>query len=165
MSRKNVKVTFAPGIATGATKQTGAMKMNRITRDEIRSIPVIHKSIQRDKEQLRFLREKATSVPSGISDRERVQTSPSNDGNRYIEEAADLDRDIRAKENRLKTLQTQAKAFIRSLPVESEKDRLTIKVLKHRYLNCYSWDDTADLIGYDIRWLRRLEQQAVSNLY
>ena len=130
-----------------------------ITRDEIRSIPDLYKSIQREKEQLRYLREKATSVPSGISDRERVQTSPSNDGNKFIEEAADLDRDIQRKELELIELQNRAKQFIVTVD-----HALTARVLKCRYLKCYKWDEISDAVGYDLRYIQRLESAALDNL-
>ena len=135
-----------------------------ITRDEIRRIPELHKSILRDKEQLIFLREKATSIPSSFSDRERVQTSPNFGGNKYVEEAVDLNKDIQRKELLLVELKGKAKEFIFSLPCETETDRLTRKVLKYRYLKCYTWEDIAELVGYYERHIRRLEYQAVQQL-
>ena len=96
-----------------------------ITRNEIRSIPELHKSILRDKEQLIFLREKATSVPSSFTDQERVQTSPSGGGNKYVEEAVDLNKVIQRKELLLIELKGKVKEFIHSLPNDTETDRLT----------------------------------------
>ena len=135
-----------------------------MTRDELRQIPQLHKQIERDKEQLRFLREKATAIPSTLPDHERVQTSPSGSGNRYVEEAVDLNKDIQKKELYLAELQIKAKTFICSLPAETENEKLTVKVLKHRYLKCYTWDQIAELLGYDTRWIKRLEYKAVNSL-
>ena len=134
-----------------------------ITRDEIRSIPELHKSIQSDKERLRVLREKATSLPS-MSDQERVQTSPHLSGNKYVEEAVDLNREIQKKEVQLVELQARASLFIYALPAYTDKDKLTRKVLKYRYLRCYLWEEIANLLVYDIRWVQKIEDLATSKL-
>ena len=65
-----------------------------ISRRELRRIPQLDKLIERKKEHLLFLEEKATSIPSTLPDHERVQTSPSGSGNRYIEAAIDLSKEI-----------------------------------------------------------------------
>ena len=130
-----------------------------ITRDEIRSIPDIHKSIKRDKEQLLFLREKATCIPSSTTDQERVQSSPSNHGNKYVEEAVDLSKDIQKKEEELLELQKRAKEFIGIV-----EDPLAKKILKLRYLKCYTWDEVAELTGYVVRWVQRIEWDSVKDL-
>lgn len=130
-----------------------------ITRDEIRSIPELYKSIQKDKERLTYLREKATSIPSGITEGERVQTSVSSNGNRWVEEAADLDREIKAKEVMLKELRAEAATFIRTVDHE-----LTRRVLRCRYSRCFTWDETVEYLGYDLRYLHRLEAEAVEVL-
>ena len=130
-----------------------------ITKDEIRSIPELYKSIQRDKEQLSYLNEKATSVPSGLSDKERVQTSPNNTAGRYVEAAADLQREITEKERELAELQARAKEFI-----ETVEDPFARKILRMRYLKCYNWDVVADLLGYAERHVCRVEADTVNDL-
>ena len=135
-----------------------------ITKEEIRSIPELHKSIQRDKKHLWFLREKSTAVPSGLSDHERVQISPSNDQMHYVEEAVDLNREIEAKEAKLLELQTSAKEFIESLPHTTETEKLTVRVLRLRYLKCYTWESIGDLVGYVQRWPQQLEADALKKL-
>ena len=129
-----------------------------ITRDEIRSIPELHKSIERDKEQLRFLREKATCLPS-LNDRERVQTSPSNNVNSYSDEAADLNREIRKKELELTELQGRAKEIIDTI-----SNPLAKKVMKFRYLKCLSWEGVAELAGYSERRVQQIEWEIVRDL-
>ncbi len=130
-----------------------------ITRDEIRAIPELHKSIQRDMGHLDYLREKATSVPSGISDGERVQTSPKNDGNKYVEAAVDLCRDIQRKEAELEDLQARAKEFISTIG-----ESLPRKVMTLRYLDCCEWDQVADLAGYTERRVQQVEFEVVSQI-
>ena len=129
-----------------------------ITREEIRSIPELHKSIKSDREQLMYLQEKATSLPS-MSDSEKVQTSPDGNVNKYSEEAVDLDREIQIKELELLELQKRAKVFI-----DTVKDPLAKRVLKMRYLKCYKWEEIAELTGYDIRWIQRKEGREVNKL-
>lgn len=134
-----------------------------ITRDELRSIPELHKSILRDKERLRILREKATSIPS-LSDQERVQTSPSSSGNRFVEAAVDLKREIQAKEIQLTELQDKAKSFICSLPNKTDAEKLTRKVLSYRYLKCYTWEEISEVVVYAPRYIRKLEWNAIKEV-
>lgn len=135
-----------------------------ITRDEIRRIPDLHKSIDRKKEQLRYLQEKATSVPSGLSEGERVQTSPSNTAGKYSDAAADLNREIRQDQLELTELQSRASLFIETLPTDTETQRLTVKVMRYRYIKCYHWWEVSELLGYDERWIRRIESQCICDL-
>ncbi len=135
-----------------------------ITREELRSIPVLNRQIEADKKRLYFLREKAVSLPSTLPDHERVQTSPSGGGNRYVEEAVDLAKEISEKEAELKKLRGEARAFIRSLPVETETEKLTRKVLTRRYLRGYTWPEIADSLVYSVRYLQQLEWDAIKNL-
>ena len=135
-----------------------------ITKHELRSIPNIYRQIQKDKEQLIFLREKATSLPSTLPDHERVQTSPSNNVNRYSDEASDLDKVIQIRQEELTDLQRKAKEYIDTLPQETDAEILTRRILKHRYLRCYTWREVAELTGYDIRTCCRYEFEAVREL-
>lgn len=127
-----------------------------ISLEELRSIPRLHKQIKRDKEQLRYLREKATAIKSALDiDGERVQTSPENNANKYIEAAVDLDKEIQAKSTELTELQRRAKEFI-----DTVQDNFAVKILKHRYLKCREWDEIADLLGYNARYLQDKESDA-----
>ena len=138
--------------------------MEVITREEIRSIPDIHKLIQRQTEQLRYLNEKATSVPSGLAEGEKVQTSPDNSAGKYIDAAADLNREILQAQTELLELQRKAALFIETLPTDTETQRLTVKVMRYRYIKCYHWWEVSKLLGYDERWIRRIESQCISDL-
>ena len=132
-----------------------------MTAKELRQIPQLHRQIERDMEQLVYLQEKATSIPSTVTERERVQTSPSGGGNRYVEAAIDLERDIRRKRDLLEELQTEAARFIHLMPFETETERLTVRVMRYRYLKCYTWEEIADLLGYQARYIQRLEFEAL----
>ena len=135
-----------------------------ITREEIRKIPELHKLIQRKTEQLRYLSEKATSVPSGLAEGERVQTSPDNSAGKYIDAAADLNREILQDQMELLELQRKAALFIETLPMDTETNKLAVKILRYRYIKCYSWEEVSDLIGYQQRYIQRLEFDIVDTL-
>lgn len=130
-----------------------------ITKEEIRGIPELHKSIQRDKEQLHYLREKATCIPSSFTGEERVQTSPSNHGNKYIEMASDMNKEILAKEAELLDIQKRAGEFINTIT-----DTLAKRVMKLRYLKCESWQSVSELTGYTERRVQQIEREVVQKL-
>ena len=140
-----------------------------ITKEELRSIPFLYRQIERDREQSMWLRAKAVSLQSTLADHERentpggrtpardkVQTSPENNFGKYIDEAVDLDKEIEQKQIKLLELQKRAGKLINTV-----EDPLTKKILKYRYLKCYTWEETAELLGYDMRHLQRLEFDAI----
>ena len=131
-----------------------------ITREELQSIPRLHKQITRDKEQLRYLQEKATAIQSTLGfETEKVQSSPSNDATKYIEAAVDLDKEIHTKELELIRLQGEAKTF-----VDAVTERLPHQILKLRYLRCCEWKEVADLTGYAVRYIQQLESDYTNQL-
>ena len=130
-----------------------------MTREEIRKIPELHKSITRKIEQLRYLEEKATAVPSGLSEGERVQTSPNNDAGKYVEAAADLNREILQDRTELLDLQRKAALFI-----DTVENPLAKKVLRHRYLECMRWTDISDIMGYVTGYLQQIERETTKEL-
>lgn len=38
--------------------------------------------------------------------------------------------------------------------LKSVDDPITIKAIRYKYINCYSWSETADLLGYSPRFLQ-----------
>ena len=127
-----------------------------ITFEELRSIPHIYKQIQKKREQLIFLLEKAIAVQSPQGrDYERVQTSQDNNVNKYSEEAKDLKDEIDDDTLRLRELQREAAAFIGTV-----RDKDAKKVLRLRYLKCFTWDEIAELTIYNARSLQRIEYEA-----
>lgn len=131
-----------------------------ITRTELRRIPRLHRQIVKDKEQLSYLKEKATAISSALGiDSEKVQKTPSNIAGKYIEATVDLNKEIAAKELELLTLQDKAEKFIKLIP-----DGLTHRIFKLRYLKCCSWKEVADITGYDIRHTQRLEKFYINQL-
>ena len=144
-----------------------------ITRSELRSIPEIYKQIQKDKEQLRFLREKSTALPSQLTGTERVQSSHANNSGKYVEAAVDLENEIKDEEQILIDLQRRARGFIQALPEKTHMERLAKKTMRYRYIGfqetvsksgygeCCEWTEIASLLGYDIRYLQRIEANTI----
>ena len=131
-----------------------------ITREELQSIPRLHKQITRDKNQLRYLEEKATAIPSALGkETEKVQISPDNNAGKYVEAAVDLDQEIKAKELELLNLQGEARKFI-----DTVTDRLPHQILKLRYLRCCEWQEVADITGYAERYIQQIEYEQTSKL-
>lgn len=135
-----------------------------ITRRDLRRIPQLNKLIERKKEHLLFLEEKATSIPSTMPDHERVQTSPSGSGNRYIEAAIDLSKEIAEIEKELKILKAEADEFISSLPKDTNKQHIAERTLRYRYTDCLCWKDIADLVGYETNYIQRIAREATTIL-
>lgn len=135
-----------------------------ITRRDLRRIPQLNKLIERKKEHLLFLEEKATSIPSTMPDHERVQTSPSGSGNRYIEAAIDLSKEIAEIEKELDTLKDGANEFISSLPRDTNKQHIAVRTLRYRYIDCLCWNEIADLVGYDACYLQHIASETASTL-
>ena len=132
-----------------------------ITREELQSIPRLYKQITRDKEQLRYLQEKATAIQSTLGfETEKVQSSPNNNATKYIEAAVDLDKEIHTKELELVELQGEAKEFIETV----KEKRLAYQVLKLRYLRCCEWDEVSDITGYAVRYIQQLEHDTTISL-
>ena len=130
-----------------------------LSKSDIRRIPELYKQLQHDREHLRYLREKATSVGSTTQNSEKVQTSPSNDSMRYIDAAVDLEREIREKELELLDLQSAAAEFRKNLT-----DPLQRQVIRYRYLKCCTWEQVADLLGYSVRRVYQVEAEALKKL-
>lgn len=135
-----------------------------MTKEELRTIPKLYTQIKRKEEQLLYLSEKATAIPSIMPDPNKVQTSPSNNANKYSDAAIDLAGEIEADKARLRELKEFAKDLIADMPRTCGRERLAVKVMKYRYIKCYTWDEIADLTGYVVRHVQQLEWEAVRDL-
>lgn len=135
-----------------------------ISRQELRSIPGTHRLIQRSRNQLAYLREKATAVPSGLSSGDRVQSSPGNTAGKCVDAATDLARYIAELEATLKELQVGAKEFINTFDPEINREFITRSILVQRYIYCKAWPEIADMMGYDLRYIHRLHKAALDRL-
>ena len=130
-----------------------------MTIQEFRDIPALARRIERDREQLIYLQEKATSVPSTAYGRERVQNTVQNRAGQYSDAAVDLEREIEAKEAEL----AEMKAAVEPL-IDAVEDDIERRILKARYLRTYDWEVVADMTGYTLRRCTQIERKALLKL-
>ena len=135
-----------------------------MTKEELRTIPKLHTQIKRKEEQLLYLSEKATAIPSIMPDPNKVQTSPSNNANKYSDAAIDLAGEIEADKARLDELKGLAKVLIANMPRTCGRERLAVKVMKYRYIKCYTWDEIADRMGYSRDRVAHIHGEALQHL-
>lgn len=128
-----------------------------ITRDELLSLPERHRQLERDKEHLLYLREKATSIPSTTYG-DKVQTSHENHAGIWVDAATDLAKEVRAAQAEFDALISEATAWIDSLDGQGRR------LMRYRYIDCQTWDMTACLMGYTERHTRRMARKIVSEL-
>lgn len=131
-----------------------------VTKRDLQRIQDLHRSIQREKDQLYILQEMASGTGSQAFDNVRVQSSPLiSSGNRFAEAAADLDIRIKEEEEELEYLQLQVEKLLESLSNDSE-----IRIMQLRYLNCYTWALISRITGYVERHLYRVHDKIESEL-
>ena len=131
-----------------------------LTKKDLQRIQELHRTIQRDKDQVYILHELASGTGSQSFDNVRVQSTPSaSSGNRYAEAAADLDMRIKAEEEELEYLQMLVEKFIETLEDDAE-----IRIMQLRYLNCYTWLLISRVTGYVIRHIYRIHDKAIENM-
>lgn len=130
-----------------------------MTIEEFREIPRLARQIERDREHLLYLKEKATSIPSIMPDPNKVQTSRENRAGVYVDAYIDLEKEIKAKEAALQYMRACANFII-----EQEPDSLTRRILKSRYLSGMTWEQVADVVGYTVRRVHQIERGALKKI-
>lgn len=86
---------------------------------------------------------------SGVSDTVGFAVSKATDL------AAEIDREI----DKLADLRREIEAAIRTVD-----DRVLYELLEYRYLDCMRWEEVAEAMSRDIRWIFRLHRKALSKL-
>lgn len=132
----------------------------RMTREELKKIPVYARQIGRHQERLRYLRAKAETVPA-IVPKERVQTSVVDHSNMEADAAMDLEIEIRAEVLKLRHMTEAAAECFRS-PELTPEER---DVLTNRYIYCMPWNDIAAYMNYSPRSVYRRHCQALDKLF
>ena len=131
-----------------------------VTKRDLQRIQDLHRSIQREKDQLYILQEMASGTGSQSFDNVRVQSSPLiSSGNRFAEAAADLEVVIQEEEAVLNYLQTLVKEFMRTLEDSSE-----VRIMQLRYIECYNWMLISSITGYTERHVFRLHNKIIEDL-
>lgn len=131
-----------------------------VTKRDLQRIQDLHRSIQREKDQLYILHEMASGTGSQSFDNVRVQSSPLiSSGNRFAEAAADLDVRIKEEEEELEYLQKMVDKFIETL-----EDAVEIRIMQLRYILCYNWILISRITGYTERHIYRVHNRIVEEL-
>lgn len=93
-------------------------------------------------------------------DLDRVQSSPTGDKiDRVLSEVADLDKMITGKIKELANTQKQATIMIESLDKAEYR-----AIMTDYYINCYAWDDVADMNGYSTSHIKKMHGYALQEL-
>ena len=130
---------------------TGHEFMKRV-RNTRRRIRLIEEQIERD-----------TILAAGVGairyDKDRVQTSPVQDRMteivvRIIEATDELKDEI----TRLQVFEKETRFYLLKLPEKYER------ALSYHYLDNYTWEQTANEIGYDYKYIYELKDKALNEL-
>lgn len=108
-------------------------------------------------EQLAKLRALSTSIPAPSGG--GSSGSPSDRTGRITEKIVDLENEINAKIDRLVDLQKEIEEIIEA--VEDSRYRI---ILTERYINRKKWEDIADILHIDLRWLYVLHGRALNEI-
>ena len=133
--------------------------MDMTAKEYLRQIYIIDQKIGRLNRRREALRSDLFSVgsPAGQMNADRVQTSLSGDKMvKLIAQVDTLERDIVAEVKRLRRKQRQIARQIEA--VEDDRYRT---ILHDRYVLCRKWEDIADTMGVDVRWVYRLHGMAL----
>lgn len=113
-----------------------------------------------DVQRLQYLREKAICIPSSSrSNPNRVQTTRANRAGCYVDEAADLYRDLERRDTELKAKKAEAEEWIRTL----EGDRAK-RVMRLLFVECHSVRYTANVENISMRRVNQIRLGALSKL-
>lgn len=140
--------------------------MVTMTKEEIRMIPKMHAQMVKDVERLEELEAKATAIKSscaGIGS-DHVQRSISNMTSIYLDEIADLRKELTKRDEELKLWKSYAEEWIDSLPDKKITDRTMKKILTLRYVKCHSFLVIADVTGYSLRRVHQYDEMGLSYL-
>lgn len=108
-------------------------------------------------EQLAKLRALSTSIPAPSGG--GSSGSPSDRTGNITAKIIDMENEINAKIDRLVDLQKEIEAII-----EAVEDSRYRTILTERYINRKKWEDIADILHIDLRWLYVLHGRALNEI-
>ena len=132
--------------------------MSVITKEELLSMPELHKQIQTLQERHALYEAKA--MGGAIEYKERVQTSISAKSSIYPDMAVDLERDIEKLEAQLIPLISKVEVFAKELPDPLERD-----VIRFRYIYGYDWGKIGELVKYSARHCYNIDRRVVKKMF
>jgi DNA-directed RNA polymerase specialized sigma subunit len=128
--------------------------MKTITKEELRSIPPLQKTVIRDAERLRKLERKMADGQSLTAESAWV----------YYTAIEEIKTELEVNEKFLNVLKGAAKAWIDTLPEKNFAQKNTKKILAYRYADSYDWAVIAEIMGISIRRLHQYEADAVKKI-
>ncbi len=135
------------------------LPVRNTTKEYLQQVFEINRLIKTRMEQLNTLKDIATRI-SPHTDSVRVDGS-SNRGNMAatVERIVDLEHMINRDIERMKTVYIEVQDVIDTVTDSRQKNILTL-----RYLCFKKWDEIAEIMCMDERWIRRLHKKALQEL-
>ena len=126
-------------------------------KEYLKSIRTLDMAIKIKEEELYRLRLNIASL-SPQTTGERVMNSSTSDMMSTVDKIVDMQAVINAEIDRLVDLKEEARTKINQL-----KDTRYVSLLTDYYINCKTWEQVADDMGYDSRWVYRLHGRALQS--
>lgn len=126
-------------------------------KEYLKSIRTLDMAIKVKEEELYRLKLNIASL-SPQTTGERVMNSSTSDMMSTVDKIVDMQAVINAEIDRLVDLKEEARTKINQL-----KDTRYVSLLTDYYINCKTWEQVADDIGYDLRWVYRLHGRALQS--
>lgn len=126
-------------------------------KEYLKSIRTLDMAIKVKEEELYRLKLNIASL-SPQTTGERVMNSSTSDMMSTVDKIVDMQAVINAEIDRLVNLKEEARSKINQL-----KDTRYVSLLIDYYINCKTWEQVADDMGYDLRWVYRLHGRALQS--
>ena len=126
-------------------------------KEYLKSIRTLDMAIKVKEEELYRLKLNIASL-SPQTTGERVMNSSTSDMMSTVDTIADMQAVINAEIDRLVDLKEEARSKINQL-----KDTRYVSLLTDYYINCKTWEQVAEDMRYDLRWVYRLHGRALQS--
>lgn len=134
--------------------------MTKLTEKDLKEILQIQRDVDKKSERLNNLREISTCTPAITMD-EKVQTTVQNKSMAIADAVVDLERELDADMDRLKTAKSAADEFIKSLDLDETEQ----SIMHLRYVDCQYWYSISEILNYSIRHLTRKHGEILSKIF
>lgn len=126
-------------------------------KEYLKSIRTLDMAIKVKEEELYRLKLNIASLAPQTTG-ERVMNSSTTDMMSTVDKIVDMQAVINAEIDRLVNLKEEARSKINQL-----KDTRYVSLLTDYYINCKTWEQVAEDMGYDLRWVYRLHGRALQS--
>ena len=126
-------------------------------KEYLKSIRTLDMAIKVKEEELYRLKLNIASL-SPQTTGERVMNSSTSDMMSTVDKIVDMQAVINAEIDRLVNLKEEARSKINQL-----KDTRYVSLLTDYYINCKTWEQVAEDMEYDLRWIYRLHGRALQS--